>query len=611
MEEYPESFDIGDRLPCVASEIISRGGSTRKTPLKNCSSSGGLALFEAEDDHGEPFYTGFCFSCNQNFYKEELPGTSAGDHVGLDGEGCVTERKTFTKPPKQPPMKASEVKAFMATKTYTTGHYRGIMDKYSKFFGHVADVDSNGKVMARYYPETVEGKVRGFKCRNHPKDFRYGKVGLTGVKCELSGQIKFNSGGKYLLIVGGEEDKAAAYQMLAESQKTRENYKGQEKFSPIPVVSPTAGEGSAAKQVARQQDWCNTYDIIIIGMDNDEAGRNAAKAVAEMLPKEKVRIATWTGKDPNKMLQLGMSGQFVRDFYGAKDYVASAVKTSHNLMPSVREELLRPRITLPSYMRKLQENMGGGPKQGRIINIIGDTSVGKTTHINGLVYHLIFNAPEKPGIISLEATDGQYAIDLMSIHLEKNLERMGDGVATLEYLESPEVMEVCQDLWVDEYGEERFTILDDREGTIGALEGQMELMASKYGCKIFVIDVLTDIIRSSSLAEQDEHMAWQKRFVKKGFTIFNVLHTRKPSPDKDGKVRKINEYDALGSSTIVQSGAINILIHRDKMATDEVEKNTTGVEMPKCRGGVTGPAGEWYFDPSTRVVYDKEDYFSQ
>ena len=167
------------------------------------------------------------------------------------------------------------------------------------------------------------------------------------------------------------------------------------------------------------------------------------------------------------------------------------------------------------------------------------------------------------------------------------------------------------DLFFNEYGEERFVILDDREGDIHTLERQMSKMSSQYGCKIFVIDVLTDVLRGSSYDLQEDHMSWQKNFVKNGNTIINVLHTRKPPSDKDGKSREISEYDALGSSSFVQSAHINILIDRDKMEEDVIEQNTTYVRMPKCRGGVTGPAGAWYYDFKTRQVYDKEEFFKE
>lgn len=89
---------------------------------------------------------------------------------------------------------------------YIANGYRGIKDEYNRFFGHLTKLDENGVVKARYYPETnIKGKIAGWKCRNHPKDFTFGLIGNTGSKNQLSGQVKFTSGGKYLLIVGGEE----------------------------------------------------------------------------------------------------------------------------------------------------------------------------------------------------------------------------------------------------------------------------------------------------------------------------------------------------------------------------------------------------------------------
>ncbi len=942
-KELDAGFFIGQHFECIANELL-EGGSTRKG-LKSCGSSNALGPYEHEDSEtGEVWYDAHCYSCKQHFNKEELHNSSLGPELGVESTtGEVKERKKFSLVTKQPPMTKDEVLHFIESKSYSSGDYRGIKDKYSKFYGHLTELDSSGKVIARYYPETQAGFVTGYKCRNHPKDFRYGKVGATGLACELSGQVKFKTGGKYLLIVGGEEDKAAAYQMLDESQQARK----QTGFSAIPVVSPTAGEGSAAKQVAAQYEFCDQFDNIIIGMDNDEAGKEATEALIKVLPKEKVKIATWTKKDPNKMLNLGMSKQFVRDFYQAKPVIKSVIKTSSDLMEDMAEELLRPRITLPDYMHKLQQMTRGGLLQGRIYNIIGDTSVGKclakdtpvmmatgeilpvqginegdkimgddgsprkvlslsrgrekmyridqikgesytvneshilslkasfdclgsgisrgdivdisvkdwlllgnkakrslkgykadlrllgegnhvenpyllglwladgdtkasritfnsddpelidyarglckssgyslalapdkrgskavcgyvsggfrkflrdngvlgdkhipkgylgasysdrlsllagildgdgyvyhkcfelcmkdnrlvsdivflarsvglsvnvsdkfsscegfdggiykrlsisgktskvptvlsrkicgerklkkdvlvtgitvtpleegdyygfqidgnkrfvlgdftvthnTTHVNNFFYHLIFNSPVKPGVISLENTAAQYMLDMISIHLGKNLLHMGEGKKILEYINREDIKEKYQDLMTDDYGEERFTILDEREGSIKNMELQLERMSSQFDCKVFVIDVLTDLCRGNTNEEQADHMTWQKNFVKDGNTIVNILHTKKPPTDKDGNSRRITEYDALGSSTFVQSSAGNILIARDKLAIKAEDKNTTDVWIPKMRGGDTGEAGKWFYEVSTRQCYDKFDYFKK
>lgn len=526
--------------------------------------------------------------------------------TGLSKEEVLEKKETqTTKLSEVPALPIEDVKAFIKSVGYTANGYRGIRDDICRFYGHVTKLDDSGNVLARYYPETNDkGQVSGWKCRNTPKDFSFGKIGNTGIKSQLSGQVKFKSPSKYVLIVGGEEDKCAAYQMLLDSNSDR----GQGEFNAIPVVSPTSGEGSAAKQCAAQYDWLDTHDIIVIGLDNDEAGRKAALEVASVLPKEKVRIATWSSKDPNVMLEQGKQKQFVRDFYNSKELVESGIKTSANLMDAVIEELQRPRISLPPHMHKLQTNTGGGLLQGRIINIIGDTSVGKSVHLNGMVYHWIFNAPERVGIVSLEATDGQYALDMLALHMEKNFQWNKTGAEVIDYLHQPEVKALYDDLWVNEHGEPRFAILDERDGDIKRLEKQIERLINQYGCRIIVIDVLSDILRSLPMDKQDEHMSFQKRIIKSGVTIINALHTRKPGQSQDGTTRKVTEYDALGSGTFVQSAAVNIVINRDKMSENDVIKNSTEVDMPKCRGGITGPVGFWYYDFATRKVWDLDDW---
>lgn len=472
--------------------------------------------------------------------------------------------------------------------------YRGIKNEYLKKFGHLTVKDENGNVKSRHYPETnTKSKIAGYKCRNHPKDFTHGNIGTTGSKNQLSGQAVWKGYSKYLLIVGGEEDKVAAYQML------EENRAGKGNVAEVHVVSPTTGENSCAKQVGSQYTFCDSYEQIIIGMDNDEAGKKAAEAIAAVLPKEKVKIAVWSGKDPNKMLEDKQHAQFARDFYNARPLVASGIAESTGLMDQVREELMRPRIKLPPEWSDVEKAMKGGIRQGSIVNIIGDTSVGKSTLVNRLNYFWMFNAPEKVGIASLEATSGQYTVDMLSLHLEKNLLFIGEGADILSYLDRPNIKALYDDLLTDETGQPRFSILDERDGNIKMLEKQIEKLIHQHGCRIIVIDVLTDILRGTNGDLQEDHMKWQKQIVKSGVTIINVLHTRKPQ-NSDGSWRKASEYDALGSSTFVQSAAYNIVVSRDKMNSDPIQKNLTHIDMPKCRGGETGEIMQLLYDVETR-----------
>ncbi len=631
--EEVESFWIKNDY-CIADELLEKG-STKKG-LRSCVSSDGMGVYENEPSDGkEVYYTGYCRSCNQVFHKAEMHSSSHAGDLGVEG-GEVVERKKFERKPKQPPITREQTKQVMFVNEGEKVHKylgkgaRNLKDKYNQYFGHVTTLDKRGNPKVRLYPETNNGRLFGYKSRDFPKNFGYNNVGQTGIKNDLSGQVKFKDMQfRDIVLCGGEEDKVAFFQQFSEYQDTRFKNSNQE-YAPMPVVSPTTGEGSAVNQIRANYDFVNRAERIFIGMDNDEKGREAANAIAQLFPKEKVFIIYWSYKDPNHAIfnTLGEKGsdgvgacmdysaQTIRDFYNAKPYFKSTTKSSKDLMEDIEEVLLKPRITLPSYMDKISKMMGGdsgevGMLQQVIVNIIGNTSVGKSSHVNGMCYHWFMTSPQKPIVASLEATAGQYALDIISIHLGENVRKGRTGKEVLEYLETPEIVDKLKDLWENEYGEERFKIIDERDGDIKSLEKQLEEAFHRDGCTLFVIDVLTDILRNLSIELQSEHMSWQKNMVKKGATIINVLHTTKPKRDKDGKMIPITEYCAYGSSTFVQSAAINILIDRDKMIEDSIEKNTTRVRMPKCREGQTGDAGEWYYDVGTRQVHDRDRFFEK
>ena len=389
------------------------------------------------------------------------------------------------------------------------------------------------------------------------------------------------------------------------------------KYDDIAVVSPIVGETAAYKQVQNHYEWFNQFKKIIICMDNDEAGKQATEALAEVLPKGKAYVMNMRRKDPNSYLWdketekvVDFTNDFINDFWAAKPYAPEGVKSASEAFDEIEDELNKPRITLPDYMYRMQEMMGGGVIQGRILNIVGDTSGGKSTHVNRMVYHWIYNSPVVPTIVSLEATAGQYLLEMLGVHLEKNLRWVMKDDELIQWLKSEEGQKIKKELCFKEDGTPRFYLIDNRDKSIKELERQMEKLYQKHGSKLFVIDVLTDLLRGSKEEHAEDHMDWQRNMNKNGVTICNVLHTRKPGQSADGKLRKVTEFDALGTGSFVQSAAYNIVINRDKLAEDPIVKNTTEVDLPKCRGGKTGSAGEWYYDFMTMTCYDKEDYLN-
>jgi archaellum biogenesis ATPase FlaH len=491
--------------------------------------------------------------------------------------------------------------------------YRGIRDETSRFFGVRYEYDAEtGQPVAQYFPTTIDSELVGYRIRRFPKDFSH-SIGKVGKEVEMLGEFRFKTHSKTCVLVGGETKLLNTYQMLRDDL----DRKGKSEWEVPAVVASTLGEPGAHKQVQARYEFFARFDRVIICMDNDEAGKEAAEKIAAVLPRGKAHIMTTRYKDADDYVvdkngnPVGKEHEFIRDYWNARPWTPDGVKSASDAFDGIKEELDRPRITLPRYMHKMQEMMGGGIRQGRIANIIAYTSVGKSLHTRRIVYHLIYNSPEVPTIISLEDTASQYMLELLSLHLQENLTWQKSEAEIIEWLETEEGQRVKHDLCYKEDGSPRFYLIDERSGSITDIEAQMEVMNKKMGSKLFIIDVLSDLLRGENAEKAESHMNFQKIFIKNGNTIINVMHTRKPSEGKDGKPQKVTEYDVLGTGSFVQSAAYNILLHRDKMAEDETVRNTTIVEMPKCRGGKTGNAGSWIFDWKTVQCYDSDDWYAE
>lgn len=595
------------------SKDLEAGTLLGKFPCSSCMSNDNLAIYIKHDDDGNEYLDGHCFSpsCGNNFMTDAM----IREQGILEDGFTIPKTKAVTKTA----ITMAEYEALVARTSHDTTQpdgslYRGIKTETAKFYGHRYERNSEGWITKVYYPETKStfkgecNTLRGYKTRTLPKDFSKGTIGITGSSNDFSGQHLFTTGGKWILIVGGEEDKLAAAQMLRDYQIQRK----QEDYDRIAVVSTTCGEPSLAKTCAAQFDFLDMFDEIILCMDNDQAGKDSINDALKVLPEGKVKVMTTSLKDPNEMLLTGKHKQFISNFYDAKSLVETGIMSSSDAAQGIEDYLLTEKITLPSHLHRVQEAMRGGIKgSGSIVNIIGNTSVGKSFFSDVLVHHFIFNSPLKPTILSIERTSAELTLDLFSYHLKQNLTWFEDGHEAIDYLNRPDVKELCDQMLINDLGEPRFFIIDDREGTVEVLKKQIERAVKQHDSKLIILDVLTDVIRSLPLDEQEMFMQFQKQMKKEGVVFINILHTRKPSTDKNGEesFKRVNEYDILGSGTIPQSADINLVLNRNKMATDLVERNTTFVDLPKCRGGSTGTdICKLYYDPVTRQQYDYDDW---
>ena len=572
------------------------GEFVKHTACPSCGSSDGLAIYSDDSSH--------CFVCQKTVPSEEFKeANKEPKKVRKSVRKEVMTEKVKTA------VTSQQTEELKSRTSLSARGYRGIKDETLKTFGVRTEFnEETGEVYCTYYPCTVNGELSGWKPRVHPKQFG-GSIGQTGSNCDLFGQFKFKNGGKTVLIVGGEHDQLAAYQMLKEYYVS----KGWD-FEPV-VVSPTVGETGCAKQIAAQYIWFNQSDKIVVAMDSDEAGQKAIDKIVAALPKGKVFVAKWSGKDPNEMLLKGKERQFISDFYNAKAYVPAGVVGSNELYDKIVAQAEQIKVPFPPFLKTLNDMLGGGLNLGHIYTCSGVTGGGKTSLINEMIYHWLFHSPYQIGVVSMELNAGQYGEVLLSRHIQQKLAKLNHD-DKIKLLSTDQIRLMGKELFEKEDGSPRFMLIDDRDSSLEQFQDTIEQMIISSGVKIVVIDPWSDVLDGLSNEEQALAMKWLKSCIKShGCSFFLINHVRKSQnggKNDQSAGGKITESDIMGSSTIMKSASANILLMRNKDAEDIQERNTTNISLAKNRLlGLTGPAGKVYYDFETHTLHDLEEWSKQ
>jgi archaellum biogenesis ATPase FlaH len=542
--------------------------------------------------------SGFCFSCGYTVrskdFKEEEP------EITFEGGALITPK---------------ELEVFKENSTYEGKGFRGIRDDTYRTFSVRHQYNEEGRVIAQYYPCTTGYTLTGYKCRIPPKDFskplKLVEDGI-GNKCDLFGQINFRkASSKYLLVTNGEIGQLSAYQMLYDDIKRRGKDHG-----PVAVVASVVGEKGCWKQLQAQYNWVNRFDRIVLMFDPDEAGKEATELAIKVLPKGKVYIVDMNReiKDPNDYLMQGKEQEFVQAFYSAKAYTPVGVVGSDTLYKGILEKALAPVIPLPPFMKKLNDKTGGLPL-GKIVNIGAASGSGKTSYTNEMVYFWVFNSPYKIGVVSMELDKEEYGEVILSRHLGRKIALINNPDAKHKYLSSEVVATAAKELFENKEGGSRWYLVDDRDGSLKALQATVEELVISCDCRVIILDPLQDLLDGLSNEDQSIFMKWQKSLKKShNVTFININHVRKSGAGENANSAGafITEEDFAGSSTIFKSADLNILLMRNKYADDPIVRNTTHAVISKCRWtGFTGPAGDYYYDNETHTLWDKDEWMEK
>jgi twinkle protein len=505
----------------------------------SCHSSDALGVYS--DGHG------YCFSC-QTHFKE------------LDNVEATANVISYNRP------------AEMYGQPMAITERRISLDTVKKYGVTVETAPNSRDAVKHHYPYYDKGgKFIGTKARRL-EDKQFSTSGNMKDNT-LFGQQLFKNEGRFVTVVEGELDALAAFEMLG---------------SKFPVVSVSKGAAGAVKDFKTNLEWLEGFENVVICFDNDSAGREAAEKCAQILSPNKARIVTLGAfKDASDYLTNNKVRDFTGEWWEAKTYRMTGIVTLEDAWANFVKRGTEEIIPFPESFGMLNHMLNGGVAAGEITVLGALTSIGKTTLVNEIVHHLWKNTDKRIGCAFLEADGGEAIENLLTVHTGHNLST--EDRHNIDY----------DKLHTDIITDGRILLLD-HQGAVDSDELFIKLraMVKGSGCEVIVIDPLQAAVTANNNETIDDFMDRLLKLAKEtNVSIIVVSHMRKPSMSNP---HNVNEYDLKGSGSINQIAFNTILLSRDKMSEDDYTRNSTMIQVVKCRRtGQTGMAGWLYYNSQT------------
>jgi twinkle protein len=435
----------------------------------------------------------------------------------------------------------------------------------------------HGVVVEHYYPYTNSGgEIIAYKKRIvESKGFMTeGPINKSG----LFGQSAFSANGKAVTICEGEIDTMAAYQMQG---------------SRYPTVG-VKSSSSAYKDAKQSFEFLDSFETIVICMDNDEPGQKAAKQIASLFPK-KSKIMKLTLNDAGKYLEEGKHQDFVNLWWRAEKYKADDVISGADAAFAILKE---PRSKAAfQYPWDVLNKFTYGIRTGEMVTLMAGSGSGKTAVSREIVYHILKNNPDvNIGLMFLEETGWETTTGLVALELSKPIHL-------------PDVHTTKEELWqgtVNTWGTDRVHSLSEswKDNNVDYICDKIRYFAKGLDCKFIVLDHISFMVSDTNGDERkmlDEIAHKLKALtVELDIHLHMVVHCKRVSGKPLEEGGKLSLPDIRGTAGIGQLSNIVMGIERDGQNEDMRVRNTTLIRIVKNRfSGKTGPTSYVHYDEFT------------
>jgi len=460
---------------------------------------------------------------------------------------------------------------------------RGISDKTAALFNVKLGYDTKTREPSDWYlPYYKDGEIVGYKARKI-KEKEFYSVGTLGKEVDPFGWHRVSEGGKMLIITEGEFDTIAATEMIKSKGK---DYK---------VVSPPNGAQSVAGYIGKHLHKFEKFEKIILNLDADKAGVEAAQETAKILKPGQCYIMTLPEgfKDANDLLLGGEAYQYMEAINQAKEWRPEGIVNGIDTWEMYKN---RPEVTsypFPETYSALNK-MTYGIRLGELDTLTSGTSAGKTQWMRELVNHFVLTTPLKFGILSLE----EPLADTIESYIELGVNRR----ISLPDVECTEEEEL--EAWQKTLGSGRMVLYDAFGGDESSVIQQIRYMAHGEGCQAIVLDHLHMLLdgKDAEREQIERVMLTLKKLTQElGIWIGLIAHLKKSGGGQTFEEGAVANLDDLkGSSAIKQLSNGVYVLSRDQQAEDYVTRNTTLITVKKCRfTGRTGTGDSLLFDDET------------
>lgn len=412
------------------------------------------------------------------------------------------------------------------------------------------------------------------------------KFMTEGTPTGLFGQDKFPGGGKYVTIVEGEFDALAAFQILG---------------SRYPVVSIRRGAGTAFKDVSEAYEWLDTFEKVVICFDNDPAGQENAKKVAELFAHKALVVKLTKYKDANEYLMQQENKEFVDAWWKAEKVTLDGIVQGSTLWGKLREP--KPQAVVQYPFAGLN-GLTYGIRKGELVMVTSGSGMGKSQFLREVTWQILNKTKDNVGLMFLEENNEKTALGLMSLAANKPLHLPDSEYTEQEYA----------DAFKATMGTDRVYLFDHfGSSSIDNIISRVRYLARGCGCGFILLDHISIVVSGQENGDErkalDEVMTKLRTVVQEtGISLICVSHLKRPEGKGHEEGAATSLAQLRGSGAIAQLSDIVIGLERNGQAEDLEERNTTKLRVLKNRFcGLTGPCGEALYNRENGRMFDKQE----